>query len=462
MNKITIIIFGMTGDLVCRKLLPALYHMIKEGALKNSIIVGAALENTTIEKILTKARTCISDCDERCWQELADCCYYQQLDATKLSDYEHLYAFIQEQEKSRNLPGNRLLYCSVASDFFCPITINSVESGIIERRSGSADPWMRIVYEKPFGLDSASAKKINECIALLLDESQVYRIDHYLTEELIANIALVRFTNTVFEPLWNKKYISQVSIVLNEKIGIENRGLYYDKYGAIKDVVQNHVLELLALIGMESPRCLSGECIRVERTEVLKHVRFIDGILGQYENYRHEPGVAIDSNTETFAALMLAVDTPRWKEVPFFVKTGKSLREKETYVHIQFKHAECLLAKNCPSAPNALTIQVTPNPSFALTLNVKKPNMMQEVQPVNMTFCHADEFKGKTAESYEVLLEEVMRGEQAVSVRVDEIEEAWKVIDAIKAQELPVYQYAAGSDGPDEFERFAKKHGMRW
>lgn len=205
-----------------------------------------------------------------------------------------------------------------------------------------------------------------------------------------------------------------------------------------------------------------GECIRVERAEVLKHVRFIDGILGQCENYTLEPGVAIDSQTETFAALMLAVDTPRWQRMPFYIKTGKCLHAKETYVHIRFKHAECLLAKECPNEPNSLTIQVTPNPSFSLTLNVKKPGMMQEVLPVNMTFCHGHEFKGKTAESYEVLLEEVMRGEQAVSVRVDEIEEAWKVIDAIKAQELPVYSYQMGSDGPKALERFAQKHGMRW
>jgi glucose-6-phosphate 1-dehydrogenase len=460
MNDCTIIIIGITGDLARRKLIPALYKLIALGKLKKFLLVGAALEDTSIDQILQEARSYIQHFDEDTWNLLRQSSYYIRVDVLRVHDFASLQEFVSRLEHAHAMSGNRLLYCSTAANFFCPITEHAVRTCLIERRTN--DPWHRVVYEKPFGHDLQSAHDINTCLSRLLDDEQIYRIDHYLTEELVSNIALVRFTNCVFEPLWNSHYISQVQIILNEKLCVGNRGGYYDKYGALKDMLQNHMLELLALIGMEAPKELTGEQIRAERAVVLKQVRVIDALIGQYAGYLQEPHVQKDSRTETFAAAHLIIDNARWKGVPFFLKTGKCLRQKDTVIHIQFKAVECLLAKQCPSEPNYLTIQVTPDPSFFLTLNVKQPGFVKDVVPVRMEFCHSCYFKEHSAESYEVIFEEVMRGEHSVSVRFDEIEHAWKVVDAIHAMNLPLYQYERGSHGPKELEQFSLKHGMRW
>jgi glucose-6-phosphate 1-dehydrogenase len=289
----------------------------------------------------------------------------------------------------------------------------------------------------------------------------VYRIDHYLTKEVVSNIAMIRFTNCVLEPLWSNRYIDHVQIILSESVGIENRGGYYDAYGALRDVVQNHMLELLALICMESPEKLTGDYIRMERVKVLKKLQFLDGILGQYEGYEQEPQVKSNSTTDTYAVLKLAVNTPRWSGVPFYLKTGKYLHKKETIIHIKFKQVNCLLLQGCPTDSNWLTIQIDPEATFVLTLNVKKPNSM-EIVPVGMEFCHSCIFGLQTPQAYEVLFEEIIRGEQSVSVRFDEIEYAWKLIDAVEDKKLPLFKYAKGSTGPQEEKQFIDKHGMRW
>jgi glucose-6-phosphate 1-dehydrogenase len=307
----------------------------------------------------------------------------------------------------------------------------------------------------------ASAHALNDELAQLVHEKQVYRIDHYLTKEIVGNIVLIRFTNCIFEPLWNNRFIDNVQIILSEQGGLEGRGVYYDEYGALRDVVQNHMLELLALIGMEAPQQLTGEYIRTQRARVLEKVMVVDGILGQFEGYTSEPGVAANSSTETFAALKLAIDNPRWAGVPFYVKTGKCLNKKETAIHIKFKTVDCL-TKVCPSDSNYLTIKVSPDATFSLELNAKKIGTAYEVTPIKMEFCHSCVFGPLTPTAHEVLLEEVVRGEQAVSVRFDEIEYAWKVIDAAEKMALPLYSYKKGSEGPEQLNDFAKKHGLRW
>jgi glucose-6-phosphate 1-dehydrogenase len=318
------------------------------------------------------------------------------------------------------------------------------------------------VYEKPFGHDLKSAQTINECIKNNINETQVYRIDHYLTKEVVSNIAMIRFTNCVLEPLWSNRYIDQVQIVLSESGGIEGRGAFYDSAGALRDVVQNHMLEMLALICMESPEKLTGDYIRAERVKVLEKVRFIDGILGQYNGYLSEKSVNASSRTDTYASLKLAVDTPRWAGVPFYLKTGKRLDKKETIIHIKFKQVDCLLMRGCPTDSNWLTIQIAPEAIFLLTLNAKVVGSSDQVAPVGMEFCHSCVYGLQTPEAYEVLLEEVMRGEQSISVRFDEIEYAWNLTDTIIAKQLPVYQYEQGSTGPQEEKDFDDKHGMRW
>jgi glucose-6-phosphate 1-dehydrogenase len=464
MNDCTIILFGATGDLVKRKILPALYNLLAENKLGNSIIIGTALEEVPKEKILEQAKQFIDKVDQKIWSLLQDRFFYHPVNVKNEKDFEKLSAFIQQCQKQTKLPDNRLIYCAVAAYFFCPITQFLSKSGIVKKISKDEKIWHRIVFEKPFGLNAQSAHEINECIASHFYEHQIFRIDHYLTKELVANIALVRFTNLILEPLWNNRYIDQVQIILDEEIGVNGRGAYYDTYGALADVVQNHMMELLALVAMESPAKLVGDYIREQRANVLQKVKVVDGILGQYKGYAQEKDVNPDSKTETFAALYLRVDNPRWAGVPFYLKTGKCLDGKQTLIYIKFKNVDCLLSKACPSESNALTIEISPDSRFALTLNIKKPGRSDEVQPIQMELCHDTFMAPHMPEAYELLFEEIIRGEQAsVSVRFDEIEYAWKVIDTIRAQKFPLYGYEKGSQGPDEIKtEFERKHGMRF
>ncbi len=462
MKNITIILFGATGDLSKRKIIPALYRFIAHKKLENFIIVGAAFEEVTAEQMINAAQPFVEKGDEAIWQTLRSNSFYKKINFTADADYKSLNNFVQECERKQGIAGNRLFYLATSASFFCPITHNSAQAGLLQRKEEKDPIWHRIVYEKPFGHDLKSAREINECIKNTINETQVYRIDHYLTKEVVSNIAMIRFTNCVLEPLWSNRYIDQVQIVLSESVGMEGRGAYYDAYGALRDVVQNHMLEMLALICMESPEKLTGDYIRAERVKVLEKVRFIDGILGQYNGYLSEKSVSENSRTDTYASLKLAVETPRWKGVPFYLKTGKKLDKKETVIHIKFKQVDCLLMRGCPTDSNWLTLQIAPEAIFSLTLNAKIVGSTDQVEPVKMEFCHSCVQGVQTPEAYEVLLEEVMRGEQSISVRFDEIEYAWKVIDDIESRQLPVYSYAQGSTGPQEEQQFDDKHGMRW
>ena len=463
MNSMTIVLFGATGDLSKRKIIPALYHLVVHKKIDNFIIVGAAFDTVDVQQIIDAAKPFVENGTDEVWDKLAAHTYYKKINFTHEGDYAELASFVKECEHKHDFDNpNRLLYLATAANFFCPITHNSVDAGLLQKHDAHDRTWHRIVYEKPFGHDLASAHEINACIERTINESQVYRIDHYLTKEVVSNIALIRFTNCVLEPLWSNRYIDHVQIVLSESIGLEGRGVFYDQYGALRDVVQNHMLEVLALIAMESPKKLTGDYIRAERVKVLEKVKFIDGILGQYDGYRSESQINPDSKTDTYASLKLTVDTPRWKGVPFYLKTGKRLDKKETMIHIKFKQVDCLLMQGCPTDSNWLTIQIAPEAIFSLTLNVKVPESSSQVTPVSMEFCHSCLYGLKTPEAYEVLLEEVMRGEQSISVRFDEIEYAWKLIDSIEQHKLPVYSYQQGSTGPQEEKQFNNKHGMRW
>ena len=461
MKNVTIVLFGATGDLSKRKIIPALYRFVAHKKLENVIIIGAAFDDVTSDQMIDAARPFIQHSDENIWEALRKMSYYKKINFTIKDDFVDLYSFVQECEQKHGTK-SRLFYLATGSNFFCPITHHSAQVGLLQRRELQDLSWHRIVYEKPFGHDVQSAREINTCIEQCVNESQVYRIDHYLTKEVVSNIAMVRFTNCVFEPLWSNRYIDQVQIILSERGGIEGRGIYYDAAGALRDVVQNHMLELLALICMESPEKLTGDYIRAERVKVLEKVRFIDGILGQYDGYQQEAHVQPNSPTDTYASLKLAVDTPRWLGVPFYLKTGKCLDKKETIIHIKFKQVDCLLMRGCPTDSNWLTIQIAPEATFLLTLNVKRPDTIDQVTPVGMEFCHSCLFGVQTPEAYEVLLEEIMRGEQSISVRSDEIEYAWKVIDVVENQKLPLFTYTKGSTGPKEEQQLAQKHGMRW
>jgi len=462
MNNGTIIIFGASGDLSVRKLIPALYHLAKKGNFTSIAIIGVAFEDVTAEIVLERARAYIADYDETVWRFIQKNFHYQRLNFTHQSDYATLAQSVQELEGRQQLSGNRLVYLATAAHFFCTITECLGQSGVVSRKNPETVPWHRIVYEKPFGKDIESAHEINACIKQWFEECQIYRVDHYLTKEVVNNIALLRFTNVVFEPIWNGKYIDQVHIILSETGSVGNRAVYYDHYGALRDVVQNHMLELLALVAMEAPPTLTGDFIRTERLKVLERVHLVDGILGQYDTYKQESSVQLDSKTETFAALHMKVENDRWKGVPFYLKTGKCLEKDEVAIHVKFKPVECRLTKNCPSDSNWLTIRVAPDASFILNLNAKKPGRSDELITVGMEFCHSCLYATVTPDAHEVLFEEIWTGEQSASVRFDEIEAAWKIIDAVYAKHLPLYLYKSASVGPDELEDFCMRHHIVW
>ncbi len=465
MNECTFIILGATGDLTKRKLIPAIYKLIQDKKLDKFLVLGAALDDINADEFIDRARAFIPAVNEETWQTLRKASYYQKLDFNEPGAFEKLSKFTAALEKEHNLSGNRLVYLAIPSSFFCQVTNEIGRSGLVKTANEDGNingVWHRIVYEKPFGLDLASASETNECIVNYFKENQIFRIDHYLTKELVGSIVLVRFTNMIFEPLWNKSYIDEVQIIISETLGLEGRGRYYDHYGVLKDVVQNHMMQLLALVAMELPEELSAKCIRDQKAAVLKKVRCVDGILGQYKGYTGERDIARDSTTPTFAALKMEIDTPRWKRVPFYFKTGKALDKKDTSIHIKFREVPCRLREQCIYTSNYLTIQISPDSSFSLQLNTKQPGTTYEVTPVNLSFSHDYVFRAATPASYEVLLEQIMAGDQSVSVGFDEIEYAWSVIEKMQTLQLPQYSYPQGSLGPQELAAFNKKYGIRW
>ena len=467
MPACTIVLMGATGDLTKRKLIPALYKMLADGYLHDYVIIGTGRELSSKETIFSAAQSFVQNCDAALWQKLISRFQYQRVDFYTPADYTSLKGCIEQQEAAYNLPGNRLFFLATMPEHFAPITQALADHGIARRNTpgemcGPTEcSWQRVIYEKPFGKDLASAKTINKKIAEVFSEQQAFRIDHYLGKELVANIAVIRFANTVLEPVWNNYFIESVQIILKETVGVEARGAFYDSYGALKDVVQNHMLQLLALVAMESPQHLTGESIRDAKVEVLKKTSITDVLLGQYSGYLSEKDVKENSRTETFAAVRLAVDADRWGGVPFFIKTGKALSQKETSIHVIFRKSPHLRTE-LGSAANVLTITVEPNEGFSLTLNGKEPGKANSTTPVTMNFSHSSIFGPNTPQAYEVLIADALRGDQSVFVRFDEIEESWKIVDAVALQQHTLFEYAKESAGPAELAAWSEKHCLKW
>lgn len=442
----TIVLFGITGDLSRRKLIPALYKLLQDKKLCTFAIVGAALEQTSIETIFNRSREFIPDTiDQTTWERLICSARYYQMDFHDQTSYKNLAALIQTTEKQLHLPGNRLFYFATMPNHFATISHHIKECGLVTETTTT--PWSRVVYEKPFGYDFASSQKMAESIATIFNEQQIFRIDHYLGKELVGNIAFARFTNRIFEPLWNKEHISKVCIKLHEQGSIGNRGTFYDAYGAIKDMIQSHMLQLLALTSMEMPVRLDADAIRNAKASVLKQVRVTHVVRGQYDGYRNEPFVNPASDTETFAAITLFIDNERWQNVPFYLSTGKCLATKESVIEIYFKPVKCLLTE-CPSEGNRLIIRITPEDGMYLELNVKAPGTSDRVTPVTMEFCHSCLFGPNTPEAYETLLIDVIRSDQSAFVRIDEVGLSWKIVEQIDACKGPLHTYVKGSKGP--------------
>lgn len=458
-KNFTFILMGATGDLAKLKLIPALYNLLKLGVVDSLALIGVARSAVSIESILAEAKVNIKNIDEEIWNRLCESAYYQQLDFDNPADFLKLKESIVQAEQQKNLSGNRLFYLATLPEHFISATQNLAKVGLVNSKD---DKWERVLYEKPFGDSLASAEKINQVIDKVFLEENVYRVDHYLGKELVGNIALLRFTNRILEPLWNNSHIDSVQIILDENFGIKNRGNYFDRYGIVKDMLQNHLLQVVSLLAMESPKFISGEYLRNEKVKVLKKIQVQDILLGQYENYQQEKGVAPDSKAATFFAARLQIKNRRWRGVPFFVRSGKNLNKKEAVIHVRFKMVDCLLAKSCPSDSNYLTIRINPDEGFSLEINSKALRKGFEVETVKMDYCHHCVHKDNTPESYEVLLEQAYLGEQSLFVRNDEVEWAWKIIDKIKVEQKPVYKYLVGSSGPTEFTDWNKKNNIIW
>ncbi len=464
-DECVFIILGATGDLARRKLIPAIYKLIASGKLCRFALLGVSIDKTSMQEVVQQARQHIKSVDACVWERLQENLYYYQMDFHDAAAYQGLQRTIETIEQTHRIASNRLFYLATMPQHFAVITQNLGRHDIVHKHTASkktvAGTWSRVVYEKPFGNSLKSARQINKAIARVFDEDQVFRIDHYLGKELVANIALARFTNRVFEPLWNNKHIDSVQIVLSEDFGIEGRGGFYDAYGTLKDVVQNHVLQIMALVAMEVPEKFTAHHLRDAKAQVLAKAKVGAAIFGQYDGYLQEKDVKPDSTTDTFTALKVLINNRRWRGVPFYLKAGKYLNKNEASVHIKFKMVKCLL-DFCPMDSNYLTIKIQPNEGFYLELNVKAPGVFDQVVPVNMNFAHSTLFGPNTPEAYEVLLADVIKGDHFAFVRADEIDYSWKIIDRVEKSKGTVYPYAKGSAGPKEVSQLDKDREIRW
>ncbi|MFC1769350.1 glucose-6-phosphate dehydrogenase [Nanoarchaeota archaeon] len=433
----TFIIFGATGDLASKKIFPAIYYLKKKGQIRNFSIVAIGRRDLDIKSVLEKSKKYIKNIDTKIFSQIVSKSHYFQLDFDDKVKYNELGKLIEKVE-NKNKSTNRLFYLATLPNFFEKISENLAKCGLVKNKG-----WSRIVFEKPFGENLQSARRINKTLKKIFKEDQIYRIDHYLGKELVQNILFLRFTNSMFESILNKEYVDHVQIILSEKIGIKGREGYYDQYGALKDVVQNHMFQILSLISMEAPKKMVDEKIRDEKVKVLKKARIEDVVLGQYKGYLNEKDVRKNSRTETFAALEMSIVNSRWRGVPFYLFTGKAMKKSIATVHIQFKKPKCLMGV-CNYLPNYLSIQLAPEEGFYMQLNAKAPGV-STIVPVKMEYCHNCTFGPNTPRAYENLLVNILEGDKTVFVRTDEIEEAWDLIDKIKKNKLKVFSYKKGS-----------------
>ncbi|MFC5402999.1 glucose-6-phosphate dehydrogenase [Cohnella soli] len=481
-------IFGATGDLARRKLFPALYSLYVEGKLgERFAIVGLARRPRTDEQFRDDVKASIEEfCrykpkEAEGWDAFVGHFTYQSLDTGNVEAFRQLKTHTERLEAAYDIPGNRLFYLALAPELFGSVSRNLREGGMLESTG-----WHRLVIEKPFGYDYPSAERLNEEIRQVFREDEVFRIDHYLGKEMVQNIEVIRLSNAFFEPLWNNNHIANVQITLAETVGVEERGAYYNKSGALRDMVQNHMLQMLTMIAMEPPSRLDPEDIRDEKVKVLRSVRVMETageiaeniVRGQYaegsakgkalKGYRQEDSVDPASGTETFFAARLFVDNFRWAGVPFYVRTGKRLPVKSTEIVIEFKNVpnNVLFAKKQDLQPNLLVIRVNPMEGIYIKFNAKKPGNDMTVQPVAMEFCQSCQVGLNTPEAYERLIFDAVRGDHTYFTRWDELAVAWKLIDPIAAawrQEPEGLQfYPAGSWGPEKADRLLAREGYFW
>ena len=492
-----IVVFGATGDLTSRKILPAVYNLRRAGLLPaETSVVGFSRRPLADAEFRKMMRTSVEEnsrvkVEDGLWNDFAEGIFYQPGQFADRAAFRELAERLEQIDAARGTRGNKLFYLATPPSAYEEIIDNLGKAGL-QRQGADGKGWARIVVEKPFGHDLESAIELNNSLMEVFDESQVYRIDHYLGKETVQNLIVFRFGNGIFEPLWNRRYVDHVQITVAEDLGVEGRGEFYEQAGASRDILQNHLLQLLSLVAMEPPIAYEADALRDEKTRVLRSIdtkwtearvranvvrgQYTDGWIGdkQVVGYRQEDEVSPDSKTETFVALKVEVQNWRWADVPFYLRTGKRMARRATEIAIQFKLPPLMLfgESATPPEPNLLALRIQPDEGIMLRFAAKVPDLGLDVRSVNMDFTYGMSFAREAPEAYETLLLDVMLGDPALFTRADEVEAAWAIVtpmidvwqewDREGTPDSDICFYEAGSWGPEAADKLIEHDGRRW